>query len=112
MPKKQWDEKGEKIQTYIPESHKVELKIRLHYHGMTQAGFLRGIIKAFLEEDAQFMAWFNEWKLRNSKIKSSKRHAKSDKLKQKGKELSSMFGINEGDLDDIFDVIAQEHPDL
>ena len=33
MPKKQWDEKGEKIQTYIPESHKVELKVRLHYHG-------------------------------------------------------------------------------
>ena len=69
MPKKQWEEKGEKIQTYIPESHKVELKIRLHHHGMTQAGFLRGIIKAFLEEDAQFMVWFNEWKLRNSKIK-------------------------------------------
>jgi hypothetical protein len=112
MPKKQWDEKGEKIQTYIPESHKVELKVRLHHHGMTQAGFLRGIIKAFLEEDAQFMVWFNEWKLRNSKIKSSKRHVKSDKLKQKGKELSSMFGINEGELDDIFDVIAQEHPDL
>ena len=84
MPKKQWDEKGEKIQTYIPESHKVELKVRLHYHGMTQAGFLRGIIKAFLEEDAQFMVWFDEWKLRNSKVKSSKRHAKSDKLKQKG----------------------------
>ena len=104
MPKKQWDEKGEKIQTYIPESHKVELKVRLHYHGMTQAGFL--------QEDAQFMVWFDEWKLRNSKVKSSKRHAKSDKLKQKGKELSSMFGINEGELEDIFDVIAQEHPDL
>ena len=34
------------------------------------------------------------------------------RLKEKGKELSSMFGINEGDLDDIFDVIAKEHPDL
>ena len=58
------------------------------------------------------MVWFNEWKFRNSTITSSKRHAKSDKLKQKGKELSSIFGINEGELEDIFDVIAQEHPDL
>ena len=112
MPKKQWDEKGEKIHTYIPESHKVELKVRVHDHGLTQAGFLRGIIKCFLEEDVQFMAWFNEWKLRNSRVKSSKRHAKSDKLKKQGNELSSMFGINEGELEDIFDVIAQEHPDL
>ena len=112
MPKKQWDEKGEKIQTYIPESHKVELKVQLHYHGLTQAGFLRGVIKAFLEEDAEFMLWFNEWKLRNSRVKSSKRHAKSNKLNEQGKQISSMFGINEGEIEDIFDVIAKEHPDL
>ena len=49
MPKKQWDEKGEKIQTYIPESHKVELKIRnLHYHGMTKQVFCEGSLKSIL----------------------------------------------------------------
>tara|TARA_A100001515_G_scaffold79704_1_gene63295 strand:+ start:5211 stop:5549 length:339 start_codon:yes stop_codon:yes gene_type:complete len=112
MPKKKWDEKGEKIQTYVPESQKVDLKIKLHHHGLTQAGFLRGVIKEFLTEDPQFMAWFDVWKLRNSKIKSSQRHAKSDKLKMKGQNVASKFGINEGELEDIFDVIAKEHPDL
>ena len=112
MPKKQWDEKGEKIQTYIPESHKVELKVQLHYHGLTQAAFLRGTIKAFLEKDTEFMTWFDDWKLRNSRIKSSKRHSKSNKLNEQGKQLSSMFGINEGEIEDIFDVIAKEHPEL
>ena len=66
----------------------------------------------FLEEDIKFMAWFDDWKLRNSRVKSSKRHAKSDKLNEQGKQLSSMFGINEGEIEDIFDVIAKEHPDL
>ena len=112
MTRKKWDEKGEKIQTFIPESHKVEFKIQLHHHGLTQAGFLRGVIKSFLQEDAQFMAWFDVWKLRNSRVKSSKRHVKSDKLKQQGNELISKFGINDEDLEDIFDVIAQEHPEL
>ena len=112
MPKKQWDEKGEKIQTYIPESHKVELIVQLHSHGLTQASFLRGVIKAFLEEEERFMAWFDEWKLRNSRVKSSKRHSKSNKLSNQGKQVSSMFGINEEELEDIFDVIAKEHPDL
>ena len=27
-------------------------------------------------------------------------------------KLYSKFGINEGELEDIFDVIAKEHPDL
>jgi len=112
MPKKQWDEKGEKIQTYLPQSQKVDLKINLHHHGLTQAGFLRGVIKSFIEEDLKFMEWFDTWKLRNSKVKSSKRHAKSDNLRKQGSELSSVFGINEGELEDIFDVIAQEHPEL
>ena len=112
MPKKKWDEKGEKIQTYLPESQKVDLKIKLHHHGLTQAGFLRGTIKAFLTEEPEFMVWFDEWKLRNSKIKSPRRHAKSDKLKNTGHRNASKFGINEGELEDIFDDNAKEHPDL
>ena len=112
MPKKQWDEPAEKIYANIPQSHKVDLKIKLHHHGVTQAAFLRGAVKAFLQEDERFMQWFGAWKLQNSTIKSTQRHQKSDKLKQAGEELASKFGINDGELEDIFDVIAKEHPEL
>jgi hypothetical protein len=112
MPKKKWDEPAEKIYANLPQSHKVDLKIKLHHHGLTQAGFLRGVIKAFLQEEEQFMNWFDAWKLRNSRIKSSQRHAKSDKLKEAGQGLAAKFGINEGEIEDIFDVIAEEHPEL
>ena len=55
MPKKQWDEPAEKIYANLPQSHKVDLKIKLHHHGVTQAAFLRGAVKAFLQEDERFM---------------------------------------------------------
>lgn len=112
MPKKKWDEPGEKITTYVPQSHKVDLKIKLKYHGVTQSGLLRGVVKAFLQEDAQFMAWFDDWKLRNSRVQGKKRRSKSAKLDEKGRQLASKFGINEGEIEDIFDVIAEEHPEL
>ena len=112
MSKKQWDEPAEKIYANLPQSQKVDLKIKLHHHGLTQSNFLRGVVKAFLQEDEQFMAWFGAWKLRNSRIKSSQRHHKSDKLKQMGQEAASKFGINEGEIEDIFDVIAKEYPEL
>ena len=102
MPKKQWDEPAEKIYASLPQSHKVDLKIKLHHHGVTQAAFLLGAVKAFLQDDAQFMEWFEAWKLRNSKIKASHHHKKSDKLYEQGKELSDKFGINDGELDNLF----------
>ena len=112
MPKKQWDEPAEKIYANLPQSQKVDLKIKLHHHGLTQSAFLRGVVKAFLQEEAQFMQWFDFWKLRNSTVKSSQRHKKSDKLKETGEKLASKFGINEDEIEDIFDVIAKEHPEL
>ena len=112
MPKKQWDEPVEKIYANVPQSHKVNFKLKLHHHGLTQSNFLRGVVKAFLQDDAQFMEWFETWKLRNSKIKASHHHKKSDKLYEQGKEIADKFGINDGEIEDIFDVIAKEHPEL
>jgi hypothetical protein len=112
MPKKQWDEPVEKIYANLPQSHKVNLKIKLHHHGLTQSNFLRGVVRSFLQDDEQFMAWFDAWKLRNSTVKASHRHKKSDKLSEQGQELASKFGINDGELDNIFDIIEKEHPEL
>ena len=100
------------MSVWIPESHKIDLKIRLHHDGLTQAKFLRAAIAAYLKEEAQFMTWFRDWKLQNSKIKNKQRHRKSDDIKRKGKDLASKFGINEGEIEDIFDIIEQEYPDL
>ena len=110
--KKKWQEPSEKLTVHVPQSHKAKLKIRLHHDGLTQASFLRGVVSAYLQEQEEFMQWFALWAKTNSKIKSKLRHAASQKLKQQGEETEKKFGINDGDLDDIFDIIEQEFPDL
>jgi len=112
MPKKQWDEPVEKIYANVPQSHKVELKVRLHHHGLTQSNFLRGVVAAFLQDEEQFMDWFDTWKLKNSKINSLQSHKKSKKLHQQGEKLAAKFGINDGEIDNIFDILEKEHPEL
>ena len=101
MPKKQWDEPVEKIYANVPQSHKVNFKLKLHSGSYVRR--CRG---------AEFIEWFEAWKLRNSKIKASHHHKKSDKLYEQGKELSDKFGINDGEIDNIFDILEQEHPEL
>jgi len=34
------------------------------------------------------------------------------KLREEGQRVASQFGINDADIEDIFDVIAKEHPEL
>tara|TARA_R100000008_G_C3547331_1_gene148319 strand:+ start:155 stop:493 length:339 start_codon:yes stop_codon:yes gene_type:complete len=112
MPKKKWDEPVEKIYANVPQSHKVNLKIKLHHHGLTQSNFLRGVVKAFLQDDENFITWFDAWKLRNSKVKAAHHHKRTDKLTEQGKELSAKFGINDGEIESIFDLLEKEHPEL
>jgi|TARA_R110001583_G_scaffold8506_17_gene40647 hypothetical protein len=110
--KNKWQEPSEKLTVHVPQSQKAKLKIRLHHDGLTQASFLRGVVSAYLQEQEEFMHWFSSWLKTNSKIKGKLKHLDSQKLNQEGKEIEKKFGINDGDIDDIFDIIQQEFPDL
>ena len=101
-----------KIVSTILEQDKVELVLKLKYAGVTQTDFLRAVVTSLTNEDARFMPWFNEWAKNNSKYKGKKHHKKMQKLREEGEHLASQFGINDGDIEDIFDVIAKEHPKL
>jgi len=94
------------------EQDKVELVLKLKYAGVTQTDFLRAVVTALTNDDARFMPWFGEWAENNSKYKGKKHHNKMKKLREEGQRVASQFGINDADIEDIFDVIAKEHPEL
>ena len=66
-----------------------KLIIKLKQEGLSQSAFFRHIITAFLEEDERIISYIDEVKQQSQSRKS--------KTKQ---------------LVDIFDIIAEEHPDL
>jgi len=88
-----------------------QLKIRLQYDSMTQAEFFRCLIEGYLSKDNKILDYLQEYRL--SKGKDSKRNAKyREKDMQKSNDLLKKFGIKDDELEDIFDLIEEEFPDL
>jgi hypothetical protein len=89
----------------------VELKIRLDHDDMTQSEFFRAMVTGYLSNNDLIIEYLNGHRELNL-IQSKTKIDSSKKLIKKGKELKQRFSLDEGEKDNIFDLIAEEHPDL
>ena len=88
-----------------------KLRIQLQRDGLSQAEFFRAYITAYLEKDDNVMSFITEYKLNNSI--GQKRSIKIIEKEEIAKnQLIAKFGIKDEELENIFDLIAEEHPDL
>ena len=88
-----------------------KLRIRLHYDGIKQSDFFRGCIEAYLNQDTEFEDFIETLKLKKSSLSKAKQ-AKSKKLKKEGRELSSKLALISSEIENIFDMIEEEHEGL
>ena len=88
-----------------------DLKIRLHYDGLTQNDFFSLMIAGYIEKDENIMKFIEDYKEDNL-IHSQKKRSKGRQLLRKGKEVEKQFALDETDVESIFDMISKEHPDL
>ena len=84
-----------------------KLVIRLRHDDLRQSQFFRAIISGYLEQDERILSFIED-----IKTQSIKKKTKTKKLKQKGTDLLSDTGFSEDQIDNIFDLIAEEHPEL
>ena len=84
-----------------------KLVSRLRYDGLTQSNFFRSIISGYLEGDDRIQDFVDELKT-HSKV----RKRKSKSLRLKGKEAVKDLALSEEQVDDLFDLIAEEFPEL
>ena len=105
-----YGENKKKIVFYDTDARHADLKIRLHYHGMTQYSFFRAVVSAMVEEDEAFKEFLEQYK--SKKEIQKKTHLKTiKKEEEKAKENEKNF-LQKDELSDIFDLIEMEHPDL
>tara|TARA_R100001082_G_scaffold106493_1_gene79429 strand:- start:240 stop:563 length:324 start_codon:yes stop_codon:yes gene_type:complete len=105
-------EPAQKIVFYDTEKRKAELKIKLHSDGLSQADFFRSVISAYISEEDNFMKWFEEHFNANSKIRSKAVKGKTSKQRRKAQQIKASFGLDTEEIENIFDILEQEHPDL
>ena len=94
-----------------PKLHE-DLKIRIHYDGFkTQSEFIRACIVSYLTQDKKFMEFMDHYKI-DEKLQSKAQVRKSVKLRQAGESLIEKMGITEEEIENIFDLLEEEMPEL
>ena len=100
-----------KITFYDSDKRHADLRIRLQYEGMKQSEFFRAVVTAYLEKNEHFMAFLDQY-MSDNELRSENKRKKVKKANKKEKEVKSKFALDEGEIDSIFDLLEEEHPDL
>tara|TARA_Y100000034_G_scaffold78058_1_gene93824 strand:- start:1422 stop:1754 length:333 start_codon:yes stop_codon:yes gene_type:complete len=88
-----------------------DLKIRLHYDSLRQNEFFRLMMRKYINKDESMMKIINEYKEQKGN-QSAVVRKKSKQLIKKGKELEKQFALDSDELENIFDLLEEEHSEL
>ena len=106
-----YGEAGKKIVFYDSEKNHAELKIRLHYDGLTQSAFFRQIVAGYVAQDENILKYIEKVKLeKTSQSKSNMK--KISKMNATKKKTIQKFALDENEIENIFDILEEECPDI
>jgi len=101
-----------KLSFYMNSQLHENLKIRLYYDEIkTQSEFFRYCVESYLEQNSLFMEFLDDYKI-NKKVQSKVRTIKSKKLREKGNKLMEELALTDKEVQNIFDILEEELPEL
>ena len=110
MPNK-YAKDTKKFTFYAKDNLHADFKIRMQFHTLTQSEFLRACVQAVVDKDPIIEMFIDDYKEKNNK-QSKNQRSKIKKDQEKSDQILSDLGIGDVDIDDIFDIIAKEHPEI
>jgi hypothetical protein len=88
------------------------LKIRLYYDEIkTQSEFFRFCVESYLSQDAHFMAFLDDYKI-NKRVQSKRKATQTKRLRSKGNKLLEELALTEDEIENIFDILEEDLPEL
>jgi hypothetical protein len=102
---------AKRVRFYIKNDAHVRFKASLEKHQMTMAEFLRACCNAVSDDNPAMINFIDHYK------ETSEKHSKRNrdiikKDRQKGEALLEEFGIGDDDIQNLFDLIADQHPEI
>tara|TARA_B100000902_G_C26734897_1_gene633210 strand:+ start:225 stop:569 length:345 start_codon:yes stop_codon:yes gene_type:complete len=88
-----------------------DLRVRLQHDGFTQSHFFRAMITGYLDKDENLLRYLDQYKAKNLSQGITKRKIINKNIAE-GKETSKAFALDDNEIEDIFDIIAEEFPEL
>ena len=102
-----------KVVFYDSDKRYAELKIRLKHDGISQAHFFRGLLTGYLSQDSDVLNFVDKLKASKSHGNGSKTSIKNDRsLIKDGKQSAEKLSLDNEEIEDIFDILERENPNL
>tara|TARA_Y100001938_G_scaffold150436_1_gene241322 strand:- start:633 stop:959 length:327 start_codon:yes stop_codon:yes gene_type:complete len=84
-----------------------QLTLKLKDDGMTQAKFFRALITGYLSDDQRIRDY-----IVNTGDLSKQKKQRNIKLRKEGQQVMHDLGLSNDQVENIFDLISEEFPDL
>ena len=110
-----YGENKKKIVFFDTDERHKELKIMLDRYGLTQSKLFRYLVTCMLEENQiskDIIRMIDDNSSKKSRKRSKRVQEIEEKAQQKQEEIEKQFNLDNEEIDDIFGLIAREHPDL
>jgi hypothetical protein len=106
-----YGKRDKRISFMDTDKRSADLMIRLKHDGLTKTKFFREVLTGYLERDHAIVDFIE--RVKDETGSQSKKQAKIVKESEdQGKENKTKFGLGEEEIENIFDLLEKEHPDL
>ncbi len=95
----------------VTDHEHAQLIIRLRHSSLTQSEFFKAIIEAVNANDEHMVSFISDYASKKQKLNKN-RINKNSKLLKIGQEKLADFSLSENEVEDVFDLIAEEFPEL
>lgn len=104
---------NKKVVFYDSDKRFAELKIRLQHDGISQAQFFRGIVTGYLLQDGNVLSYVDRLKASKNIGNRTKKSIKEEReLINTGKEQLDKLALGDEEIENIFDILEKQNPDL
>ena len=102
-----------KVIFYDSDKRFAEFKIRLQHDGISQAQFFRQIITGYIKQDKNLLSFVDKLKASKKVGNRSKKSIKSEReLINDGERILEKLALGEQEIENIFDILEKQNPDL
>ena len=95
----------------IPAKKHAEFKIQLHYDDLTQTAFFRAVTEAYVNQNELIVEFVESHKRAQGLQSEHKRKKIGDAVKER-QEVSQKFALGSDEIENIYDLVEKEFPDL
>lgn len=95
----------------VTDHEHAKLIVRLRHNALTQSEFFKAVIDAVNHDDELILSFIQKH-ISEKKKMNKERIAKTNKMINKGKQAIKDFSLSDDEVEDVFDLIAEEFPEL